>query len=180
MLLIVEGIDRVGKTTLCKKLEEQLGFIVYKDPRFIDLNKENRDVASKVMADKMLSILYAIETLGMNKNIVLDRFHWTELVYGLVERNYKIKQIEMFKQIDKKAYELNAKLLYVEPIDIERSNKEHEKNLSTHNFFFNRIKRLSSLPIKELNYNEIMSKNAKQLIFSELLERSEENENSIV
>ena len=85
MLIIVEGIDRVGKTTLCNMLKDKLGFKIYK-------HKNNNFNYSKMdndnETDKMLQLLDLYEQIGSDVNIVFDRFHWSDFVYGKIERNY--------------------------------------------------------------------------------------------
>lgn len=165
MLLIVEGIDRVGKTTLCKKLEEELGFFIYKDPRFLDFKEATSKQAQLVMVDKMRSILYAIENLAYSENIVLDRFHLTELVYGILDRECDVRDsIKYFDKIDVLSSLLGFKMFLVLPVDLERSSKEHGSDLTLHDTLFRKTFEMSRLDKQCVNYDFINDLSAKELL----------------
>ena len=55
MIVIVEGIDRVGKTTLCEKLQEK-GFVILKDG--IDFLKDYK--ATKSEASQSVESVFRI------------------------------------------------------------------------------------------------------------------------
>ena len=72
---------------------------------------------------------------GLVDNVVLDRYHLTEWVYGGVDRQYE--NDEMW-DIDKRMQEnVPCILIYVVPTDVRLSSQEHGKNLSRHNAWFN-------------------------------------------
>ena len=80
MIVVVEGIDRVGKTTLVNKLVKA-GFISLKD-EFV-LSKTLIDDFSSYSIGKCDSFVAIAKKLDAEgKNIVIDRLHLTELVYG--------------------------------------------------------------------------------------------------
>lgn len=88
MIIIVEGIDRVGKTTLCEMIEEH-----YKESLNIKRFRDNTRYAHNhndmmVNTEKNNTIVSMIEE-DIIHNIILDRFHITEFVYGAVDRSYK-------------------------------------------------------------------------------------------
>lgn len=78
MAIIIEGIDKAGKSTTCKQLSEALGLqIVHFPAPTPDFNFFEDYI-------KML--------LSNDRNIILDRFFYSELVYGPILRNeYNIK-----------------------------------------------------------------------------------------
>ena len=94
MFLIVEGIDRVGKTTLCQCLNK-LGFITLKDAFNEQLaeayyggkyaqNSFGFDGYSIGKLDTSLRYIKCLCDAGFN--IVADRLHLTEYVYGSIDR----------------------------------------------------------------------------------------------
>lgn len=131
MLVIVEGIDRVGKTTLCNMLKDELGFKIYKHKNEnFDYSKMDNDNET----DKMLQLLDLYKQIGNDANIVFDRFHWSDYVYGTIERKYnEDKAIENLHEITKKLAMLNALIVFIEPTDLIESSKKHGKNLSLYN-----------------------------------------------
>lgn len=77
-LVIVEGIDRVGKTTLCEELAKR-GFTYFKDS-FIteDMAQNNRDFSYGKL-DTTVNLLKKL--YDDDHNIVVDRFFLTEYAY---------------------------------------------------------------------------------------------------
>lgn len=177
MLIIVEGVDRVGKTTLCKKLQEECGFLIYNDPRFLDLKTADPDTSMKVMLDKMYSILYAIQKLGADKNIVVDRFHITEMAYGIADRKSKaLEEIKYFIKFDEMLRAMDAHLIYVKPINIRESIQKHGSDLTVHNNLFEKAYAASTTNKIRTRYDEILL--MKGQWFLDKLVGSENNENS--
>ena len=133
MLIIIEGIDMVGKTTLAKKLEEQ-GFIYCKWFNMDGPIKNGINVAF----NSLVSDLFKYVDFK-NKDVVIDRFHLTEYVYGSLERNHSGK--EDCLAIDKKLQILGEDflLVYVKPEDLNFSSALHKKDLSEHSRLFDEI-----------------------------------------
>lgn len=158
MVIIVEGIDRVGKTTLCEMIEERyiesVGFRRFRDDTRYIHNHLNREVNT----EKINTLQNLLEE-GFIHNIILDRYHITEFVYGAIERSYK--NDDMY-DIDKRLAELDKKdtfdedeeevdpgmsydghiqndvvLIYVVPVDIKMSSTEHGHNLERHLEWYN-------------------------------------------
>ena len=80
MIVIVEGIDKTGKTTLIERLEEK-GFISVKDssPRARTPEEE---------AEKLFTYVSVISHIGVRHDVAVDRCHGTESVYGFLDRGY--------------------------------------------------------------------------------------------
>lgn len=152
MLIIVEGIDRVGKTTLCNKIKCELGLPIYKHCGEFDYSKMDNDNET----DKMLQML-EICSLS-NSNIIFDRFHISDFVYGTLERKYDIvKANENFEKIDCKVSSFeDVCLLYILPTDIKRSSVEHGKDLDNHNETFYDLYKRSKIKNKfRCTYNTL-------------------------
>lgn len=153
MVIIIEGIDRVGKTTLCEMIEdryrESVGFRRFRDDTRYIHNHLNRQVNTE-----KINTLQNLLEAGFINNIILDRYHITEFVYGAIERSYK--NVDMY-DIDKRLADMAKKdtadeseeeidpgmsfdghiqndvvLIYVVPTDIKLSSEEHGYNLERH------------------------------------------------
>ena len=109
MIVILEGLERTGKSTIVEILENNFGFIRFKDHnhlRFMDL----KSIANRL--DSTLSMLVSLDKAG--KNIVLDRFHISELIYGTNDRGYRDYDFEYIYYIDEVLSHLNTKLYLLE------------------------------------------------------------------
>lgn len=161
MIIIIEGIDRVGKTTLCEMIEERyaesVGF-----RRFRDDTRYAHNYLKKEVNTEKINTLQNLLDEGFVRDVILDRYHITEFVYGVVERSYKNN---CMYDIDRRLYELDKKdtpdegengedvidpgmsydghiqndvvLIYVVPVDIDKSSEEHGYNLKRHLEWFN-------------------------------------------
>lgn len=150
MILIVEGIDRVGKSTLVEKLKKMVGFYPYhNDTNFkVDI-MDNDNETDKLL--KMLLICDASDPL-----IVFDRFHWTDYVYGTLERGYNnYKAVSNLKLLESELKKRDARIIFVVPTDIESSSKQHGKDLSIHQEVFEALFNLTKLKKCCCDYNGI-------------------------
>lgn len=136
MIIIVDGIDRVGKTTLIDKIIDkykgQYDFKKFKDDsRYVHTHGD-----MMVNTEKNNTIMNMIEECVVD-NVILDRFHMTEFVYGGCDRAYKNEYMfdidrRLAKLPVRDRHPINVILIYMRPVDIERSSAEHGKNLSRH------------------------------------------------
>lgn len=76
-IIILEGLERTGKTSIASELE-QLGYIIFKDRNRVSEKWESNMVAGHF--DVLLTMLQKLSEAGVN--IVMDRFYLTEMVYG--------------------------------------------------------------------------------------------------
>lgn len=145
MIIIVEGIDRVGKTTLCNKLKEKFGY---------DILKFDKIEAEDVRCANYGSIKMFIEmSKYLEQNYIIDRFHWTEIVYGACERGYFNNEVlELEKEM---VTSDNFILIYMRPLDIEKSSEEHGKDLKGHNLMFEMLYNFSNLRKISCSYKTI-------------------------
>ena len=109
MIVILEGLERTGKTSVAEILENNFGFIRFKDHNHFKLMDIN-SIANRL--DSTLSMLVALDKAG--KNIVLDRFHISELIYGTNDRGYRNHDFEHIYYIDEVLSHLNTKLFLLE------------------------------------------------------------------
>ena len=152
MIIIVEGIDRVGKTTLCEKLNNELSIPIYKNKGIIKYSKMNNIEET----DKMFKLLDMYE-LTKDFDVIFDRFNISDYVYGSIERRYdrSIARTNMEMINERLANFDDALLILVTPTDIERSSKEHGKDLKEYNDMFKDAFDGVYFRKIECNYNEI-------------------------
>lgn len=137
MIIVVEGIDRVGKTTLINKLVKECGFKLFKHDEF-SYPYQNMDNDNET--DKMYQLLKMIKLINRDADIIFDRFAWSDYVYGIVSRNYYKGSAQVnLKAIEILLNDLNALTIYVGPTDIRRSEREHGSSLQEHLVLFNEI-----------------------------------------
>ena len=86
MLIVFEGIDGCGKTTLSKKLAQILGFKWTREPTFSSEEADALNLKSK--NDIQREIEFAIDRikhindfLNLPQKVVCDRYIWTGLAY---------------------------------------------------------------------------------------------------
>ena len=107
MIVILEGLERTGKTTLSKIFEER-GFVNFKDHNHL------RDFSVESIAERLdstLSTLIALDKKGIN--IVLDRFHISEFVYSTLKRSSDPSLFKHIWYIDEVLSHLDTKLIYL-------------------------------------------------------------------
>ncbi|MDE7423053.1 MAG: hypothetical protein K2N51_05090 [Lachnospiraceae bacterium] len=158
MIIIVEGIDRVGKTTLCEMIEER--YTVFR--RFRDDTKYVHSHLNREVNTEKINTLQNLIEAGFIDDIILDRYHITEFVYGAIERSYKnvdmydidrrlsvvggpdyevaepddLDNVDSAMMIDNK-FHTDVVLIYVVPVDIKTSSGEHGYNLERHLKWYN-------------------------------------------
>lgn len=142
MIVLVEGIDKVGKTTLANKLVNA-GFVYLKDefviPREMVTNFPDYSIGK---CESFVKVAQDLHNQG--KNVVIDRLHLTELVYGEVERAGVVNKNGCFA-IDMALASLGAILCYVAPSNIELSNELHGSPQNKKAELFDYAYRLSSM-----------------------------------
>ena len=164
MIVIVEGIDRVGKTTLCEKLKDH-GFIILKDGidilRERDLAKEDIAIGSAAKVDT--TFIFAKQLSDQGIDVVIDRCHLTELVYGLVGRGICRADIISVSEA-KFACEAHndSVLVLVEPTNVDEACKRAEEDLRQHDILFGDFFSLSPMRKFRTNFNYL--DNAVELI----------------
>ena len=124
MILIIEGSNKAGKSTLINELKKFHG-VHARNSRILN-NDTNKDFCSSINMELMnarmeaeVQMLEDLEDLISEDVLIFDRFHLTEYVYGFKFRGYtNTKMIEF----DKRLADLNAKLILM------RSDYEHIEN----------------------------------------------------
>lgn len=155
MIIIVEGIDRVGKTTLVNKLSEELNIPVVKQTR-IGGNKTSAEDIVSVNYGRAAGLVDFWNNKAFNTSIILDRFFWTEAVYNKCDRciNCSIaaaKGLDDVMQVVKEKY----LIILVDPTDIKWSSEKHGKDLTNHQYWFNKLFNMSGLNKLRCDFNTI-------------------------
>lgn len=154
MIVIVEGIDRVGKTTFCEKLKN-LGFTYLKDDWNLQDNISQSEIAiySVGKLDTTISVLKKLSE--QKQNVVVDRLHLTEMVYGEKSRGGNVRE-DLVSKIDWLLSEMDCSLVYVYPEDIRQSNLEAGVDLTEHEALFRELSNTSLIAWKYFTkYSEI-------------------------
>lgn len=123
MIVILEGLERTGKSTVAEILENNFGFIRFKDHNHL-MEMDSNSIANRL--DATLSMIVALDKAG--KNVVLDRFHISELIYGTYYRGYNRSNFQHVRYIDEVLSHLNTKLIL-----LERTVDEKYKEVFPHN-----------------------------------------------
>lgn len=155
MIIIIEGIDRVGKTTLANMLSKEFNIPVFKKDRICG-NEAKDEEAAAFNYGNAAGLVDMWNWIGFKQDIIVDRFHWTESVYGQVERGlnesrYYMGLIEERMLLRKNKY----LMIYMRPTSIERSSEEHGKDLSEHLKRFDELATNTQLSLIVGDYNQI-------------------------
>lgn len=102
LIVVVEGLERTGKTTLCKEFERR-GFVYFKD-----FNRINKHLCAG-MESRLDTTLTFLQNLSENGvNVVVDRLHISEYAYGKIFRKGYSANVDY---IDNAISKLNSVLI---------------------------------------------------------------------
>ena len=152
MVIIVEGIDRVGKTTFCNMLSKELGIPILKKDR-IGEDYYTKEISAYMTYGNALGIV-EMANKDLLKDVIIDRFHWTEAVYGVVNRNCMLSQ-DLMCTLEYKMDREKFLVVYVKPVDIKMSEEQHGSSLSKHLELYNHLKSKRILRVIETDYNSL-------------------------
>lgn len=129
MIILIEGIDRVGKTTLANILNKQFNIPIFKDKPIYNKDFKNHEITTEKG-----NLLYSLMESGGIDNLIMDRGHLTEYVYGKIERNYSNNYIinEFDEQLARVEKQGRLILVYVKPESLEWSSAQHGSDLTPH------------------------------------------------
>lgn len=162
MVYIVEGIDRVGKTTFCEKFSNIMNIPVFKPGIIKTSNEEDAKLANygscKMLVDMVINL-----DVG---DFIIDRFHWTEFVYGMVERVYINSNVLDLEEVMAQHPD-KFKVIYIVPTDLNRSSTEHGESLEFHNDMFEWIYNRTKLPVLKTTYDGFINANSLEEVMGE-------------
>ena len=160
MIIAVEGIDRTGKSTFCEALSDNTGFVNFYAPES-DIVK-NKDKNMYDEADKCLKLATLADL--SSTDVVFDRFHISDFVYGILNRNYDIDEAtRLFKKVDEKLAKLGVVVYYFKPKTVAYSSVLEGRDLSKEYELFELFKEASSCVVIETDYEHI-TKQVKRLM----------------
>lgn len=140
MVIILEGIDRVGKTTLAAKIAEEINGKIFKAERvegmLCTVNENNAISYGYCMGQvQLFNNTYAT---SCSKHIIIDRFHWTEYVYTKLQRDKDLDEYYL-NSIEKEMLKCKDGYIIIQmmPIDINVCSRMHGSDLSNHQKLFN-------------------------------------------
>lgn len=137
MIIIVEGIDRVGKTTFCNMLKDQLGIKTYKKDREHSNGDKTLSSAISNYGNAMGHVGFWSSDICKDLTFTVDRFHWTEKVYNMLLRGVPSNMMDV---VDKRLAKMpNVLMVLVKPTNIEWSSKKHGTNLEAYDAMFNSL-----------------------------------------
>ena len=148
-VIIIEGIDRVGKTTLANLIKRKFDAKVFKDKMFVAEDMKDRTL----ITEKIATIVNMLKLWPIDKMLVIDRFHLSEVVYGALDREYINNDM---REIDNMLSEIKGiQLILVEPTDIEWSSNQHGNDLEKHKKLFDLVYEESKIKDKiKCNYED--------------------------
>lgn len=100
MLIIIEGPDGSGKTTLANYLSESMGFPIVH--RSTPKTQEEKDTMMKSYEDDIAS----------GKNIIWDRCFYSEMVYGPIKRDQSYIDLMGMLSLEIKLQSVGAMIVY--------------------------------------------------------------------
>ena len=162
MVIIIEGIDRVGKTTLANKLHKKLRIPIYKKFRTCEkVNTYSEEEKELINYGDSLGAVNFWNSDSFKGDIIVDRFHWTEYVYTKVDRDVSLSR-KYLSNIEKLMSQRKEKyvIIYVKPVDVKYCSKLHGSDLTLHNDLFDNVYIKSNFEnILVMDYIDITSKN---------------------
>ena len=126
MVIIIEGLDRTGKTTLANELSKRFNIPIYKKDRE-ELGKTFFDDELINLGDSIATIKLFNSELFKGRHVILDRFHWSEYVFNMVDRGGHLEE----KYLDFVHEEMNKNpsnyiVIHMHPINLLRCAAEDE------------------------------------------------------
>lgn len=100
MIIIVEGPDGSGKTTLANKIAKQNGYIM--------LHRSQ----PKTEEEKQNMMAEYLQVIKAGKNVVMDRCWYSEMVYGPIMRDASVITYPEMYELEKLLCKKGALLIY--------------------------------------------------------------------
>ena len=167
MFIILEGIDGAGKSIIRKALTD-----FYVNLEFLDLKEEYEKIKKKDLNVKK-DFFKAHFLKNKDKTVVVDRFHFSEIVYSKTLRDTNVN----IEEFEKEVFGSDIKNVVTILIDaheevaqkriIKRDGKKYEQDLQLERKLFKDTERNSVIPTKYMIYNDDLKKvtdNVKEFI----------------
>ena len=144
MLIIISGVDRVGKTTVAKEISNVFGipYVKFSGPAKLKVGDPLLWARDTIIFHE--SILRLLENLYEQKRevtAVIDRFYPDEIVYSKVIRNVDL--FDAYRDIDERFANIGTRMIYLCPpnddVLCERWKKEDKVDIRHVNALLNRF-----------------------------------------
>lgn len=134
MVIIIEGLDRTGKTTLANELSKRFNIPIYK--------KDREKCGDSFVDDELINLGDSIATVKLfnselfkGRHVILDRFHWSEYVFNMVDRRAHLQE----KYLDLVCEEMNNNpsnyiVIHMHPTNLLRCVNDDECGRSIDRF----------------------------------------------
>lgn len=138
-VIILEGADNIGKTTMAKKLLIQL-------PNYELIHNGKYKYRIQAIFNYLLQI--------KKDDVIIDRSILSEIIYGAYHRNKRNSKLTDWaaRKICKKSYTF---ILYTNHSEMWFAEKTDHKTDYTHDYEINDIFKLTFWPYKQLHYINI-------------------------
>lgn len=143
MILIIEGIDKVGKSTLQNRLAAEFNLCKLPNPSLLEHTEE----LEAGIIDHNIKFMEKYGSLCAG--FVVDRLHISELVYGKLRRNYESRY---FDEFDNRLKALGAIIIYMEPVDFIKTERLHGDCLCKDSEEFDKAIRRTKCEVVKTNY----------------------------
>ena len=100
MIIIIEGPDGSGKTTLANQLSKQTGY------KIIHRTQPKTEEEKAIMMDEYL------QTIRAGKNMIFDRCWYSEMVYGPVMRDTSVISYPQMYDLERRLIKAGALIIY--------------------------------------------------------------------
>lgn len=129
MVIIIEGLDRTGKTTLANKISERYNIPIYK--------KDREELGATFMDDEYINLGDSLATIKLfnselfkGRHVILDRFHWSEYVFNMVDRCGSLCTMYLNAVYDEMAKNpSNYVIIHMRPVSIARCAAEDGRSI---------------------------------------------------
>lgn len=127
MIVSVEGIDKTGKSTFCEAIAEGTSFFNFRCPETSFVKNEDKNMYDE--ADKCYKMALLASTTY--SDVVFDRLHFSDIVYGVVLRKYdKAEAFNVFKKLDSELSKLGLLVYYFKPKSVAYSSLLEGRDLT--------------------------------------------------
>ena len=100
MIIIIEGPDGSGKTTLANQLSKQTGYkIIHR-------------TQPKTEEDKAIMMVEYLDAIWSKENMIFDRCWYSEMVYGPVMRDASVISYAQMYDLERRLMEVGAMIIY--------------------------------------------------------------------
>jgi len=163
MLILTEGVDKSGKSSLINELSRIFKYPVIKNP--YKPTEYSKEFIAGFYAGLYKGLL---SCYAPSEHFILDRSHITEIVYGRVVRSYNALEVFDWVKYEKDNLLDKAVIIYMSASQetiYERCEREKEEYLNFDlieditNTYFDYLNQVSSLPSLHLSSENTMNHN---------------------